>query len=104
MIEFYKGFVRKLVTPTEKQEIGAKYPMASSGSPNCSAKTSPTGLMRHCWICTRPTHHDGPHVAHRNDKALAIWGIRSTDALRSSSTVYGSVMLSSCAESWKRCR
>lgn len=74
MIEFYKGFVRKLVTPTEKQEIGAKYPMASSGSPNCSAKTSPTGLMRHCWICTRPTHHDGPHVAHRNDKALAIWG------------------------------
>ena len=74
MIEFHNGFVRKLVTPTEKQEIGAKYPMASSGSPNCSAKTSPTGLMRHCWICTRPTHHDGPHVAHRNDKALAIWG------------------------------
>ena len=74
MIEFYKGLVRKLVTPTEKQEIGAKYPMASSGSPNCSAKTAPTGLMRHCWICTRPTHHDGPHVAHRNDKALAIWG------------------------------
>jgi hypothetical protein len=31
-------------------------------------------LMRHCWICTRPTHHDGPHVAHRDDKALVIWG------------------------------
>ena len=74
MIEFYKGLVRKLVTPSEKQEIGAKYPMATLGSPNCSAKSTPTGLMRHCWICTRPTHHDGPHVAHRDDKALAIWG------------------------------
>jgi hypothetical protein len=74
MIEFYKGLVRKLVTPTEKQELGAKYPMASVGSPHCSAKSTPTGLMRHCWICTRPTHDDGPHVAHRDDQALAIWG------------------------------
>ena len=74
MVEFYKGLVRKLVTPSEKQEIGAKYPMATFGSPSCSAKSTPTGLMRQCWTCTRPTHHDGPHVAHRDDKALAIWG------------------------------
>jgi hypothetical protein len=74
MSEFYKGLVRKLVTPAEKQQIGTKYPMATTGSPNCSAKTAPTGLMRHRWICTRPAHHDGPHVAHRDDQAQAIWG------------------------------
>jgi len=74
MIAFYKGLVRKLLTPAEKQEIGAKYSMATSGNPSCSAKSTPTGLMRHCWICTRPTHHDGPHVAYREGIAQAIWG------------------------------
>lgn len=70
----YTGRVRKLVTPTEKQEITAKYPMVTIGRPGCSMKTQPSWITGNYWTCTRPAHHDGPHVAHGDNRALAIWG------------------------------
>lgn len=74
MSEVYMGRVRKLVTPTEEQEIRAKYPAVATSQPCCLLKTRPSWITGNYWTCTRPAHHDGPHVAHRDSKALAIWG------------------------------
>jgi hypothetical protein len=72
MGDLYIGRVRKLL-PAEEQIITAKYPPAKD-HPACSNKTQPNWITRKYWTCTRPAHHDGPHVAHDDQKALAIWG------------------------------
>jgi hypothetical protein len=73
MSEFYVGPVRKLVPP-ESVEITAKYPNSLGDARKCSSKTQPNWITRKCWTCTRPAHHDGPHVAYDGHDALAIWG------------------------------
>lgn len=73
MSEFYMGSVRKLVPP-EELEITAKYPRGAKDRPLCSMKTRPNWITGKYWTCTRSAHHDGPHVAHDDRKALAIWG------------------------------
>jgi hypothetical protein len=73
MGKFYEGLVRKLVPP-EDLEITAKYPRVETDRPSCLSKTQPNWITRKSWVCTRPAHHDGPHVAHDDRKALAIWG------------------------------
>ena len=73
MDEFYVGPVRKLVPP-EDVEIIAKYPNAVGECRTCTSKTQPNWITRKSWTCTRPRHHDGPHVAYDGRHALAIWG------------------------------
>jgi hypothetical protein len=73
MGEFYVGQVRKLVPP-EDIEIAAQYPNGVGDARRCSSKTQPNWITGKFWSCTRPLHHDGPHVAYRGRDALAIWG------------------------------
>jgi len=73
MGEFYVGPVRKLVPP-EDVAIRAKYPNGVGAAPKCSSKTQPNWFTGKFWSCTRPVHHDGPHVAYHGHDALAIWG------------------------------
>jgi hypothetical protein len=69
----YTGQVRKLVSG-EQQAITARYPRVAEDGQACLNKTQPNWLIGKHWTCTRPAHHDGPHVAHQDEKALAIWG------------------------------
>ena len=73
MSESYVGHVRKLVPP-EDAEIAAKYPRVSPGQSECSNRTRPGWITRMSWSCSRPAHHNGPHVAYDDGKARAIWG------------------------------
>jgi hypothetical protein len=73
MGDFYVGPVRKLVPP-EDVEIAAKYPNGVRDTRICSSKTQPNWISGKFWTCTRPAHHDGPHVAYDGQRALAIWG------------------------------
>lgn len=31
------------------------------------------------WVCTRPVHHDGIHVAHAGDQVITVWGDEITN-------------------------
>lgn len=73
MGEFYVGPVRKLVSP-EDVEIASKYPNGVGCGRSCSSQTQPNWITRKSWTCTRPLHHDGPHVAYDGHQAVAIWG------------------------------
>lgn len=63
------------LTVKEGREVGARYPWALSGQPQCGAvvKGKIKGL-RYRVTCTRPAHTSGPHVAHvPGGTALATW-------------------------------
>lgn len=52
----------------EGRELGKLYPFSHKGQ--CSVEA----LGRFGpFYCTRPPNHDGPHVAHGTDGAVASW-------------------------------
>jgi hypothetical protein len=73
MSEIYEGHVRRLVPP-EDVEIATKYPRVAGGQPECLNTTRPSWITRTYWSCSRPAHHNGPHVAYNDRGARAIWG------------------------------